>query len=148
MKNAVYWWDAAPLTEIAHKPVAPASDVVIVGAGYTGLGAAITLARAGRSVQVFDKQHPGEGASTRNGGITSGNLRPSRSNLIRRFGEKRALDVIAESAAARQDLYRFIAEEKIDCDFALVGRFSGAANPGDYEGLAREAEMLHGTLCI
>jgi cation diffusion facilitator CzcD-associated flavoprotein CzcO len=59
MKNAVYWWEAAPLTEIAHKPVAPTSDVVIVGAGYTGLGAAITLARAGRSVQVFDKQDPG-----------------------------------------------------------------------------------------
>jgi glycine/D-amino acid oxidase-like deaminating enzyme len=143
MKNAVYWWEAAPLTEIAHKPVAPTSDVVIVGAGYTGLGAAITLARAGRSVQIFDKQDPGEGASTRNGGITSGNLRPSRAQMIRRFGERRALDVIAESAAARQDLYRFIAEEKIDCDFAPVGRFSGAANPGDYESLAREAEILH-----
>jgi NADPH-dependent 2,4-dienoyl-CoA reductase/sulfur reductase-like enzyme len=50
MKNNVYWWQAAPLTELPQKPVAPASDVVIVGAGYTGLGAAITLARAGRSV--------------------------------------------------------------------------------------------------
>jgi glycine/D-amino acid oxidase-like deaminating enzyme len=146
--NAVYWWEAAPLTDVAHKPVAPASDVVIVGAGYTGLNAAITLARAGRSVQVFDKQHPGEGASTRNGGITSGNLRPSRANLIKRFGEKRALDVIAESAAARQDLYRFIAEEKLDCDFALTGRFSGAGTEGDYDVLAREAESLHQTLGI
>jgi glycine/D-amino acid oxidase-like deaminating enzyme len=147
-KNGVYWWSAAPLTEIAHKPVAPASDVVIVGAGYTGLSAAITLARAGRSVQVFDKQNPGEGASTRNGGITSGNLRPSRDKLIRRFGEKRAVDVIAESAAARQDLYRFIAEEKIDCDFALTGRFSGAGTAADYERLAREAEGLHRTFGI
>jgi glycine/D-amino acid oxidase-like deaminating enzyme len=146
--NAVYWWEAAPLTEVAHKTVASASDVVIVGAGYTGLSAAITLARAGRSVQVFDKQHPGEGASTRNGGITSGNLRPSRANLIKRFGEKRALDVIAESVAARQDLYRFIAEEKLDCDFALSGRFSGAGTADDYERLAREAETLHKTFGI
>ena len=148
MKNNVYWWQAAPLTELPQKPVAPASDVVIVGAGYTGLSAAITLARAGRSVQVFDKQDPGEGASTRNGGITSGNLRPSRDQMIRRFGAKRALDVVAESALARQDLYRFIAEERIDCDFALVGRFSGAGTAQDYERLAREAETLHKTYGI
>jgi ribulose 1,5-bisphosphate synthetase/thiazole synthase len=62
-KNAVYWWEEAPLAALDRKSVAPAADVVIVGAGYTGLGAAIKLARAGRSVQVFDKQHPGEGAS-------------------------------------------------------------------------------------
>src|SRR5262245_11862968 len=35
----------------AHRAV---RDVAIVGAGYTGLSAAITLARAGRHVQVLD----------------------------------------------------------------------------------------------
>jgi glycine/D-amino acid oxidase-like deaminating enzyme len=147
-RNDVFWWSETPLAEIERKPVAPASDVVIVGAGYTGLGAAIALARAGRSVQVFDKQHPGEGASTRNGGITSGNLRPSHAKLIRSFGEERAMAILAEAKAAREDLYRFIAEEKIDCDFALTGRFSGAAAQRDYERLAREAETLNRTLGI
>ena len=47
----------------------------------------------------------------------------------RRFGEERAIAILAEAKAAREDLYRFIAEEKIDCDFALTGRFSGAAAP-------------------
>jgi hypothetical protein len=51
-----YWWDAAPPASQPPLDVLPASDVAIVGAGYTGLSAAITLARAGRSVQVFD--HP------------------------------------------------------------------------------------------
>ena len=59
-KNHVFWWEDAPLARTEHRPLAAASDVVIVGAGYTGLSAAITLARAGRSVQVFDKQRPGE----------------------------------------------------------------------------------------
>jgi hypothetical protein len=45
-----------------RKPVTPSADVVIVGAGYTGLAAAIRLARSGRSVQVFDKQHPRRGS--------------------------------------------------------------------------------------
>jgi glycine/D-amino acid oxidase-like deaminating enzyme len=116
--------------------------VVIVGAGYTGLSAAITLARAGRSVQVFDKQRPGEGASSRNGGITSGNLRPSRANLIRRFGEDRADAITIESKAAREDLYRFLEDEKVACDFVPTGRFTGAAAPADYERLARDADVL------
>jgi glycine/D-amino acid oxidase-like deaminating enzyme len=128
--------------------VAPRCDVAIVGAGYTGLSAAITLARAGRSVQVFDKQRPGEGASTRNGGITSGNLRPTQAALAAKFGQARAAAILAEGKQAREDLYRFIADENIDCDFALVGRFAGAYTPDDYESLARTADDLHRTLGI
>jgi len=143
-----YWWRAAPLTELPQTPVAPRSDVVIVGAGYTGLSAAITLARAGRSVQVFDKQKPGEGASSRNGGITSGSLRPNLAQMTTRFGAARALAIQAEAKAAREDLYRFIAAEKIDCDFKLVGRFYGALAPGDYDRMAREADWLGTTLGI
>lgn len=142
MSDKVFWWDAAPVVSSAPVPVEPASDVAIVGGGYTGLSAAITLARAGRSVQVFDRQRAGEGASTRNGGITSGNLRPSLADLTKRFGRERAEAVVVESKLAREDLYRFITDEKLDCDFKLVGRFSGASAPGDYERLARDADQL------
>ena len=146
--NEAYWWQAAPLTSLAERPVDPACDVAIVGAGYTGLSAAMTLARAGRSVQVFDKQRPGEGASTRNGGITSGNLRPSNDALAANFGAPAAAAILEEGKAAREDLYRFIADEAIDCDFKLVGRFAGAYAPADYDRLARDADHLHGTLGI
>ena len=148
MADDVYWWQAAPLSSPPPKPIDPSCDVAIVGAGYTGLSAAITLARAGRSVQVFDKMRPGEGASTRNGGITSGNLRPSHAQLAKKFGPPAADAIDAESKAAREDLYGFIADEKIDCDFKMVGRFSGAFAPGDYDSLAREAERLHRTLGV
>jgi glycine/D-amino acid oxidase-like deaminating enzyme len=144
-----YWWEAAALQEtVQQQPVAASADVAIVGAGYTGLSAAITLARAGRSVVIFDKQRPGEGASTRNGGITSGNLRLSLSQMTRRFGAERAQAIYAESQAARQDLYQFIRSENIDCDFALVGRFAGAMTPDRYEVLARDSEQLQKTLGV
>jgi glycine/D-amino acid oxidase-like deaminating enzyme len=143
-----YWWQEAPLTSLAPAPVAPSCDVVIVGAGFTGLSAAITLARAGRSVQVFDRQRPGEGASSRNGGITSGNLRPDFAELTRRFGEARATALTAESKLAREDLYHFIETEGIDCDFKLVGRFAGAITPAAYDRLAREAEWQERTFGI
>ena len=119
-----------------------------VGAGYTGLRAGLTLARAGRSVQIFDRQRPGEGASTRNGGIASGNLRPSYRQMRRKFGKARALALAAEAKAAREDLAAFIAREKIACDFELTGRFTGAATAADYESLAREAEHLRNDLRI
>jgi glycine/D-amino acid oxidase-like deaminating enzyme len=138
-----YWWEEAPPQHLPQLPVLATADVVIMGAGYTGLSAAIVLARAGRSVHVFDRMRPGEGASTRNGGITSGSIRPSLAEMTRRFGQERADAILAESKAGREDLYRFIAEEKIDCDFALVGRFSGASAPGDYDALARDAELLN-----
>ena len=146
--NEAYWWQAAPLTTLAERPIDPTCDVAIIGAGYTGLSAAIALARAGRSVQVFDKQRPGEGASTRNGGITSGNLRPSNESLAKTFGPDATAAILSEGKAAREDLYRFIADEGIECDFALVGRFAGAFTGRDYDGLARSAEELNRTLGV
>ena len=148
VKNAPIWWEDAPPVSIAPKPVAPSCEVAIVGAGYTGLSAAITLARAGREVQVFDKMRAGEGASSRNGGIASGNLRPSLSQMIRRFGRERAIAMQVEAKAAREDLIQFITHESIDCDFKLTGRFTGASSPDQFDKLRREAEVLASTLGI
>jgi glycine/D-amino acid oxidase-like deaminating enzyme len=99
-------------------------------------------------VQVFDRQRPGEGASTRNGGIASGNLRPSYAQMVARFGETRADALQLEAKAAREDLADFIKAERIDCDFRLTGRFTGAANMSEYDRLAREADALRTKLGI
>jgi glycine/D-amino acid oxidase-like deaminating enzyme len=148
IRNEPYWWEAAPPQTLPQKPVLPKCDVVIVGAGYTGLSAGLTLARAGKSVQIFDRMRPGEGASTRNGGIASGNLRPGYAELAKNFGEERAKAIGIEGKAAREDLADFIRREGIDCDFKLTGRFTGAAAPGDYESLAREADQLKSSLGV
>ena len=54
LKTDPYWWDAAKPRQLPKTEVAPVCDVVIVGAGYAGLSAALVLARAGRTVQIFD----------------------------------------------------------------------------------------------
>ena len=81
-KETPYWWEAAPRPALEEKPIQKNSDVAIIGAGFAGLTAALILARAGRNVQVFDKQRPGEGASSRNGGITSGNIKMQFSTMV------------------------------------------------------------------
>lgn len=148
LKTTPYWWEDAPVQPLPETLLEKQVDVAIVGAGYAGLSAALSLARAGRSVAVFDRQHPGEGASSRNGGITSGNIRLDHATLVRKFGQDRAMAIEAEGKLARQHLYDLLAAEGIDCDFQAVGRFSGALGAQDYEHLARGAEQLHRTLGI
>lgn len=127
---------------IPARPLPKAVDVVVVGAGYAGLSAGLTLARAGRSVVCLDKMNPGEGASSRNGGITSGNIRASRDTLIRRYGAAKADAIEAEGKAARDFVYGLIRDEGMDCDFQLVGRFTGAIGQEQYDSLARGADSL------
>ena len=115
----------------------------IVGAGYSGLSAALTLARAGRSVVVFDSQRAGEGASSRNGGICSGNVKMPFGEMIKTLGYERAMAVYGEGVAARESLARFISDEKIDCNFEYVGRFTGANSVRDYDRMGRESDELN-----
>ena len=117
-------------------------DVLIVGAGYAGLSAGLVLAREGRSVAAFDAMNPGEGASTRNGGITSASIRPDYATISRRFGEDKALAIEAEGKIAREFLYDFIRTERLECDFQLVGQFKCAFGYEQYETMARSADAL------
>lgn len=142
-KETPYWWEAAPRPTLDGQPVQKTCDVAIIGAGFAGLTASLILARAGRNVQVFDKQRPGEGASSRNGGITSGNIKMQFSAMVSAFGEEAAKRIYAEGVAAREDLARFIEDEKIDCHFKMTGRFTGAYRPKHYDQLAREVEFLN-----
>ncbi len=143
-----YWWEAAPIGEPLQRDLPKRCDAAVVGAGYAGLSAALTLARAGRDVHVLEKDTPGQGASTRNGGIASGNLRVSFGRMTELFGRERAKAFYGEGKAAREDLARFIRDEGIACDFSLVGRFTGAVRAHHYEGLARECELLERELGI
>ncbi|TIM37212.1 MAG: FAD-binding oxidoreductase, partial [Mesorhizobium sp.] len=141
-KSTPYWWEAAPVMPLPPQPLARTVDVAIVGAGYAGLSAGLALARDGRSVAAFDAMNPGEGASSRNGGITSGSIRLDYATITRRFGEEKAMAIEAEGKVAREFLYDFIKSEKLDCDFQLVGLFKGAIGYEQYEKMARGAEAL------
>ncbi len=138
-KNQPYWWEAAPQPSLP--PVAPpaSSDVAIVGSGYTGLSAAIELARGGRRVVVLDAEDAGWGCSSRNGGQVSTSIKPYYDELSERHGKDVAFAIRREGFNALQWIEDFIARENIDCNWEKVGRFHAAHNSAAFEKLAHDA---------
>ena len=145
--NLPYWLAdkslALPMCEKINETYSNQYDVAIVGAGFTGLSAAITLARAGRKVVMFEAGELGQGASCRNGGM----LGPSFSKLgvdglEKQYGIDQVYATIRESLHAFHWLVDFIKDEKIDCDLDMCGRFRGASHPSHYAGLVEQAEAI------
>lgn len=142
IKYQPYWWDEAP-RDPATADVPKKCDVAIVGSGFTGLSAANTLLDNARNAVVFDKDHPGFGASTRNGGqVGSGNQKFRVRKLIELRGEAKAVALLREGTRMLEYIEQLIAKEQIDCDFQRCGRFRAAIRPQHYEAMARDMEDL------
>src|SRR5438874_5787580 len=137
-----YWWDAAPRESPAEVALPKSCNVAIIGAGYAGLSAALTLARAGRSVVVLDALAPGEGASSRSGGMIGHGHRLSYIKLIERFGPQKARDLIREGIASLEFAKALIVDEKIDAQLQVSGRMRGAWTQADYATMTRDAQAL------
>ena len=100
MKLTPYWWDDAPAPPVVPPALPKQVDVAIVGAGYTGLNAALVTAAAGRDTVVLDAEHAGWGCSTRNGGQISTSIKPTLEELARLHGPERARAVHREGRTA------------------------------------------------
>jgi glycine/D-amino acid oxidase-like deaminating enzyme len=143
MQATSYWWEAAPRPAVQPVDLPGGVDVAIVGAGYTGLHAALVLARAGRSVIVFEAGQLGGGASTLNGGMVGPSFHKlGVLGLKRRYGADRANAILRESVGFVDYLQSFLTTEAIECGFHRTGRFRGALQPAHYDAMARELEAL------
>ena len=123
------WWDDATLSRAVPEAALPeTADVVVVGAGFTGLAAAARLAAHGKHVVVVDSGALGEGASGRNAGMIHAGVRRDVAFLERRHGAAgRALH------DASVEAYAFVARTAAaaapDADVRAVRLAASRASP-------------------
>ncbi|MBD8875804.1 FAD-dependent oxidoreductase [Roseibium polysiphoniae] len=142
-KPEPYWWHSTARPQTLPIELPKEADVVIVGAGYTGLNAALQTARAGLSTLVVDAEAAGWGCSTRNGGQVSTSIKPSFKTLARRYGETVATDILREGQASLDYMHNLVQDEALDCEFKEVGRFHGVHKAHLYDALARDCASGH-----
>jgi len=141
-KTTPYWQDIAPKVDLPDRDLPAEADVLIIGAGYTGLNAALQTSREGLSTLVIDAEHPGWGCSLRNGGQVSTSLKPGFDALARRYGRDLATALCQEGQASLDYMHQLSAGG-LDMGLREVGRFHGAHKSHLYDKLAREAESGH-----
>lgn len=113
-------------------------EIAIVGAGYTGLAAALHLAEAGRSVVVLEAAQPGHGASGRNGGQVIAGLKEPPERLLALFGERPAERLARFAAGSATAVFDLVRRQQIRCDAVAKGWLQPAH---DAASLAEQAQV-------
>ncbi len=143
MKLGSYWLDTAPkFTSVASGPVEGVTDVAVVGAGLTGLSAALALAQRGASVRLLEADAVASAASGRNGGHCNNGLAVDFSGLAKRVGLERARELYRAFDAGVDQVERLTRDNDIECDFVRSGKLKLAAKPEHVDGMRRGAELL------
>jgi glycine/D-amino acid oxidase-like deaminating enzyme len=143
MKPNSFWLETAP-TFTQNSPLSGdgRADVAIVGGGFTGLSAALTLAKKGISVRLLEAGKVAAEASGRNGGHCNNGLAREFSGVAARFGVERAREMYRAFDGGVDLVERLVASERIDCDFVRSGKLKLAAKPAHFDKFIRAQEVL------
>ena len=138
-----YWRASAPgyprppLTGNHH------AEVAVIGAGYTGLNAALALARCGISVAVLEAGEIGWGASGRNGGFCClGGAKLSGSTMRGRYGDVEAGRFQAFQSEAIRYVADLLDQAGMEADRGPVGEVELAHSPRVWRNMQREGGQL------
>jgi glycine/D-amino acid oxidase-like deaminating enzyme len=144
LKTLPYWVDSAPLPRLSSLGSSERADVVVVGAGITGLTAAYLLLSAGRSVVLLERRR----VAASDSGHTSAHLTMVTdlplTDLVTAFGRARAQAVWDAGRASIDQIDRIAREEQISCDFARVPGYLHTAvdrAAADSDWLRKEASL-------
>lgn len=143
MKMMSYWLDTTkPFASGAPGGPHGTTDVAVVGAGFTGLSAALALAKKGAKVVVLEADRVAGAASGRNGGMCNNGFAQDYAGMVGKLGHERANMLYRAFDAGVDKVESIIAAEGIDCHFARVGKLKLAAKPEHYDRIVRSQELL------
>ena len=137
-----YWLDTVEMPAGTPGDLPESVGVAIVGAGFTGLSAARTLAKRGAKVAVFETNTIGWGASSRNGGMVLTGMKLGVETLAGRYGMDATRRMYAGSLASIDLVEQIVDEEKIDCSFSRCGHLEVACKQSHFDTYARSVEVI------
>jgi len=141
---ASLWADTAePLPAFPKLAGEAKADVVIIGAGYTGLSAAHHLAKSGLSPVVLEANHPGWGASGRNGGVITAKFRLSFRDIDAAHGRamaRRMYEIAHDSVEMVDELVSEFGIES--ARLTRSGQVKAAHNQATLRAAIDEAEWM------
>jgi glycine/D-amino acid oxidase-like deaminating enzyme len=138
-----YWLTTTGMPAVnATRPLPEVVDAAVIGAGFTGLSAARTLARRGAKVAVLESETIGWGASSRNGGMVLTGMKLGVNQLISKYGRERTQRMYAASLASIDCVEQIVREEAIDCDFSRCGHLEVACKRKHFDDYARQSDVI------
>ena len=141
MPRSWYAATAEPAADRAALEADRRCDLAIVGAGFTGLWAALTAARAGLDVVVLDAHRAGFGASGRNGGQVGSGFNKGQRWLEEKLGDgpaRQLWDIAEEAKGQLRDFCESHAPEARYLPGVVHGAYTGREAADD----RAEAEHL------
>jgi gamma-glutamylputrescine oxidase len=137
-----FWWDGVAFPEGSPDRPPQSADIVVVGAGYTGLATAFEAAGEGLSVVVLDRDDPARGASSLSGGMVLPGLKHDLTTILA-MGNGQAL--WDETVTALEGLATLVDEHHVNCDWRRSGHIELAHHPHAarrFEVVARSFEAI------
>ena len=143
MQEHNYWLTTTSMPAANGGPGLPEiTDIAVIGAGFTGLSAARTLARRGARVAVLESESIGWGASSRNGGMVLTGMKLGVNKLVSMYGRELTRRMYAASLATIDCVEQMVKEDSIACDFSRCGHLEVACKQAHFDDYARQAEVI------
>ncbi|MBZ5721433.1 MAG: FAD-binding oxidoreductase [Acidobacteriia bacterium] len=142
MQEKNYWLTTVEMPRFEARPLPESVEVAVIGAGFTGLSAARTLAKKGAKVAVLEAETIGWGASSRNGGMVLTGMKLGVNQLISMYGRELTRRMYAASLRTIDCVEQIVREEGIQCEFARCGHLEVACKQKHFDGYARQVETI------
>jgi|SRR5579872_3874326 len=132
---------AEPGPELGQLTQSVRAHVVVVGAGYTGLSAALHLSEASRDVVVLEAADVGERASGLNGGQVIPGVKHDPDTLEAMFGPDLGPRFVATVASGPDVVFDLIRRHQIACAATRTGWLQPATSVAALEAIGSRVEQ-------
>ena len=144
MRNVPVWIDDTPIQKFPKLQRNISADVLVVGAGVTGITVAYLLKKAGSTVALIERER----VASIDTGHTTAHLTyvtdVQLQELVRNFGKDHAQAAWDAGAAAINEIEKIVGGEGIECEFARVPAYLhapvGASSKKEASSLKKESD--------